>query len=298
MDSPNDNAPPPLTDGTHRVSTSGDVEVSTYLGIAQEREQAAVERRSMGESEPLKPEAIAVIDFGSQYSRLIARRVREQNVYCELISATAPRAAVDALDLKGIILSGGPASVYGDGAPMAQPWVFESGVPVLGICYGMQLLAHQLGGSVVPATEREYGFAVVHKNDPSPLFDGLDGETAVWMSHGDRIRRDAAPGSAPLAYSGELARGGDDERRRAVRHPVPPRGGAHAAGRRRCMRNFALEVCGLSRLDWTPAQLRGRGSGARCGRKWASGRVICALSGGVDSAVTAMLVHRGGGRAS
>ena len=287
MDSPNDNAPPPLTDGTHRVSTSGDVEVSTYLGIAQEREQVSGARRSIGESEPLKPEGIAVIDYGSQYSRLIARRVREQNVYCELISATAPRAAVDGLDLKGIILSGGPASVYGEDAPLAQPWIFESGVPVLGICYGMQLLAHQLGGSVVPAAEREYGFAVVHKNDPSPLFDGLDGETAVWMSHGDRIAT-MPPGFRAVAYTenSPIAAMANDAGMYGIQfHPEV----AHTPQGAEIIRNFAYKVCGASG-SWTPGNFVAE-TVQRIREQVGDGQVICALSGGVDSAVTAQLVH-------
>ena len=130
---------------THRVATTGDLEVSTYLEIAQEREGTSSSAPVF--PEPIRmPEAIAVVDFGSQYSRLIARRIREQNVYCELISPKASREAISNLNLKGIILSGGPSSVYEDNAPMAQPWVFDMGVPVLGICYGMQLIAHQLGG--------------------------------------------------------------------------------------------------------------------------------------------------------
>ena len=287
MDSPNDNPPPPLTDGTHRVSTSGDVEVSTYLGIAQEREQPSGERRSGGGPDPLKPEAIAVIDFGSQYSRLIARRVREQNVYCELISPHASREAVAGLDLKGIVLSGGPASVYGEGAPLAQPWIFESGVPVLGICYGMQLLAHQLGGSVVPAAEREYGFAVVHKNDPSPLFDGLDGETAVWMSHGDRIAT-MPPGFRAIAYTenSPIAAMANDAGMYGIQfHPEV----AHTPQGAEIIRNFAHKVCGLSG-SWTPGNFVAE-TVQRIREQVGGGRVICALSGGVDSAVTAKLVH-------
>ena len=287
MDPSNDNAPPPLTDGTHRVSTSGDVEVSTYLGIAQEREQGSGARRSIGEAEPLKPEAVAVIDYGSQYSRLIARRVREQNVYCELISPTASREAVAGLNLKGIILSGGPASVYGEGAPMAQPWIFESGVPVLGICYGMQLLAHQLGGSVVPAAEREYGFAVVHKNDPSPLFDGIDGETTVWMSHGDRI--DALPpGFRAIAYTenSPVAAMTNGAGMYGIQfHPEV----VHTTQGAEIIRNFAYKVCGASGR-WTPGNFVAE-TVQRIREQVGDGRVICALSGGVDSAVTAQLVH-------
>ena len=266
---------------------SGDVEVAAYLGIAQERENAQRERPPGAAPPPLKPEAIAVIDYGSQYSRLIARRVREQNVYCELIAPDATRDAVAGLDLKGIILSGGPASVYSEGAPLAQPWALDSGVPVLGICYGMQLLAHQLGGSVEPATEREYGFAVVRKNAPSDLFDGLDGEIGVWMSHGDRIGQ-IPPGFRAIAYSDNspVAAMANDAGMLGIQfHPEV----AHTPHGAEIIRNFAYKVCGASGT-WTPGNFVAE-SVRRIREQVGGGRVICALSGGVDSAVTAKLVH-------
>jgi GMP synthase (glutamine-hydrolysing) len=136
------------TDSTHRVSTTGDVEVSTYLEIASGEVRAKVGasgRTPADAGAPPKRDTIAILDFGSQYSRLIARRVREQNVYCEILPADAKRDAIKDVDLAGIILSGGPASVYEEGAPQAPAWVFDAGVPVLGICYGMQLIAHQRG---------------------------------------------------------------------------------------------------------------------------------------------------------
>ena len=275
----------PATPGARHAS--GDVEVAAYLGIAQERENAQRERPPGAAPPPLKPEAIAVIDYGSQYSRLIARRVREQNVYCELISPDATRDAVAGLDLKGIILSGGPASVYSEGAPLAQPWALDSGVPVLGICYGMQLLAHQLGGSVEPATEREYGFAVVRKNAPSDLFDGLDGEIGVWMSHGDRIGQ-IPPGFRAIAYSDNspVAAMANDAGMLGIQfHPEV----AHTPHGAEIIRNFAYKVCGASGT-WTPGNFVAE-SVRRIREQVGGGRVICALSGGVDSAVTAKLVH-------
>ncbi len=281
-----DNSPVPPAE-SHRVATSGDVEVSTYLEIAQEREGA--HGAGPADRGPERPgaEAIAVVDFGSQYSRLIARRVREQNVYCVLVPPDAPREAVAGLDLKGIILSGGPASVYEEGAPLAQPWIFDAGVPVLGICYGMQLVAHQLGGAVARAAQREYGFAVIHRNDPSVLFEGLDDESPVWMSHGDRI--DALPpGFRAVAYSenSPIAAMANDAGVYGIQfHPEV----AHTPQGARVLRNFVYRACGASG-SWTPGNFVAD-SVQRIREQVGDGRVICALSGGVDSAVTAKLVH-------
>ena len=281
-----DNSPVPPAE-SHRVATSGDVEVSTYLEIAQEREGA--HGASVADRSPERPgaEAIAVVDFGSQYSRLIARRVREQNVYCVLVPPDAPREAVAGLDLEGIILSGGPASVYEEGAPLAQPWIFDAGVPVLGICYGMQLVAHQLGGTVARAAQREYGFAVIHRNDPSVLFEGLDDESPVWMSHGDRI--DALPpGFRAVAYSenSPIAAMANDAGVYGIQfHPEV----AHTPQGARVLRNFVYRACGASG-SWTPGNFVAD-SVQRIREQVGGGRVICALSGGVDSAVTAKLVH-------
>ncbi len=290
---PDDNTPTPPSDSahgadsSHRVATSGDVEVSTYLGIAQEREGAGSGRRDGAEPAKVGAEAIAIIDYGSQYSRLIARRVREQNVYCELVPPDASRDAVAGLNLKGIILSGGPASVYEEGAPFAQPWIFDAGVPVLGICYGMQLIAHQLGGSVAGAAEREYGFAVIHKNDPSLLLAGLDDETPVWMSHGDRIDS-LPPGFRAIAYSenSPIAAMANDAGMYGIQfHPEV----AHTPQGVQVLRNFAYEVCGVAG-SWTAGNFAAEAI-QRIRDQVGDGHVICALSGGVDSAVTAKLVH-------
>tara|TARA_B100000686_G_scaffold355345_1_gene473070 strand:- start:8756 stop:10483 length:1728 start_codon:yes stop_codon:yes gene_type:complete len=271
---------------THRIATTGDLEVSTYLEIAQEREGTSSSAPAF--PEPIRmPEAIAVVDFGSQYSRLIARRIREQNVYCELISPKASREAISNLNLKGIILSGGPSSVYEDNAPMAQPWVFDMGVPVLGICYGMQLIAHQLGGEVAPATEREYGFAVIHKNNPSTLFENLDKELAVWMSHGDRISN-LPPGFNSIAYSenSPVAAMGNDSNIFGIQfHPEV----VHTPQGTEVLRNFAYKICNIAG-DWTPGNFVSE-TIERIKKQVGNGKVICALSGGVDSAVTAKLVH-------
>ena len=146
-------------------------------------------------------ESIAILDYGSQYSYLIARRVREQNVYCELLPHDVPVERIKALSPRGFILSGGPSSVYDKGAPLLLEYVLDAGLPILGICYGMQLLAYHLGGEVAPSGQREYGPAELQlAEEPSPLFLGLPSTFGVWMSHGDRIMR-LPPGFNPMAHT-------------------------------------------------------------------------------------------------
>ncbi len=280
------------SDSSHRVSTTGDVEVSTYLEIAREKDARREPAARGGEPVPGLPEpteVIAILDFGSQYSRLIARRIREQNVYCELLPHDAGRDAVAGYNLKGIVLSGGPASVYEAGAPQAPAWVFDAGVPVLGICYGMQLIAHQLGGVVAQGREREFGHAVIHQDGgPSPLFGGLDPEIPVWMSHGDRIDQ-MPPGFRALAYSenSPVAAMVSDAGIYGIQfHPEV----AHTPQGVEILRNFVLRVCGCGG-DWTPGNFVAE-TVQRIRAQVGDGKVICALSGGVDSAVTAMLIHQ------
>ena len=177
--------PPP--DESHRIATTDDIEVSTYLEIAKEigGEQPAETETAVSGAER---EAIIVLDFGSQYNMLIARRVRECRVYCELLPHDTPWEKIAHLNPRGFILSGGPASVYAPNAPLAPAYVYESRLPVLGICYGMQVITKQLGGQVMPGTRREYGHAVMHISQvDSPLFAGLPESTPVWMSHGDNL---------------------------------------------------------------------------------------------------------------
>jgi GMP synthase (glutamine-hydrolysing) len=270
-----------------RVRTSDDLEVSTYLEIAREREGEAP--RGGEPRAPAQPETVVVLDFGSQYSMLIARRVRECNVYCELLPWDTSWEKVQELKPRGFILSGGPASVYDEGAPLAPTYVFESGLPVLAICYGMQLLAHQLGGRVAPSTEREYGHAVIHQGDgDSEVFAGLPSSMPVWMSHGDRIV-ELPPGFRSLAHtenSPYAVMANDSGIIGLQFHPEV----AHTPQGKALIENFLTRVCGC-RGDWTPGNFIAD-SILRIRERVGEGHVICALSGGVDSAVTAALVHK------
>ena len=277
--------PNPSNESAGRISTSDDIEVGTYLEIAQAD-------RVTGDNPPIdeRMKTIVIIDFGSQYSRLIARRVRESNTYCEVISHDSGREILDEQDVIGVILSGGPNSVYEDDAPLAPTWVFDAGVPVLGICYGMQLIAHQLGGKVEPGTEREYGHAVVHKDGPdNVLFDGLETEIPVWMSHGDRIEV-LPPGFRSMAYTenSPLAVMGNEEGTLfgLQFHPEV----VHTPQGAEILKNFVFGVCKAAG-DWTPANFVSD-TVARIKEQVGGGKVICALSGGVDSTVAAALIHR------
>ena len=274
--------PPP----SHRVATSDDLEVSAYLEIAKEKGG----QQSHPEAPAAPPrETILIIDFGSQYSRLIARRVRESSVYCEIIPHDAPWEAVEGLNPKGVILSGGPASVYEPGAPLAPAWVFDSGLPVLGICYGMQAMVHQLGGKVAPSDKREYGHAVLHQNAADEdLFQGLPPALPVWMSHGDRIV-EAPPGFVSLAYTDNspVAATGNGHGMIGIQfHPEV----AHTPQGKELIHNFLYKICGCGG-QWTAGNFVAEATAA-IKEQVGDGKVICALSGGVDSAVAATLVHR------
>ncbi len=232
-------------------------------------------------------DSLAILDFGSQYAQLIARRVREAHVYCELFPWDAPAETVLALRPRGFILSGGPASVYAPGAPTLPGYVLESGLPVLGICYGMQLLTHTLGGQVNPSPEREYGPATVETPRSNPLLSARS--FPVWMSHGDRIT-ELPPGFTALAKSGNspFAAMGDVSRNYygLQFHPEVK----HTEGGAEILRRFAVEICGCA-PDWTPASIIEE-SIARVRAQVGGERVLAAVSGGVDSSVAAALVHR------
>ena len=271
---------------TRRIAAGGDVEVSTYPEIAEERGGL----RPIPEN-PQKAgdESVVVVDFGSQYSRLIARRVREARVYCEIVPHDAAWDQVAHLNPKGVILSGGPASVYEPDAPMAPMWIYERHLPILGICYGLQVLAHQLGGKVVPGSRREYGHAVLHQNAAdSPIFADLPSSTTVWMSHGDQVL-EMPPGFRSLAYTDNspIAVMGNDEGVLGLQfHPEV----VHTPEGKKVIENFLYHIC-RCRGAWTASNFVEESIG-RIRAEVGDGKVVCALSGGVDSAVAATLVHR------
>jgi GMP synthase (glutamine-hydrolysing) len=271
---------------SRRVATSDDLEVSTYLEIARAKESKLPysEQRPSGIEE-----AIVVVDFGSQYSRLIARKVRELQVYCEIVPADTAWEQVSAINPKGVILSGGPSSVYDADAALAPTWVYENSLPILGICYGMQVLAHQLGGKVVAGLKREYGHAVLHQNSPGqPLFANLPDSLPVWMSHGDQIE-ELPPNFVSLGYTenSPVAVIGNGENIFGLQfHPEV----AHTVHGKTFLENFLYLICEC-RKSWT-AQSFVNAAINSIGKQVGDGKVICALSGGVDSAVTATLIQK------
>ena len=270
---------------SRRVATSDDLEVSTYLEIAAEKEGRAPEPQAGPRD---VQEAIVIIDFGSQYSRLIARRIRDLKVYCEIVPHSVTWSDVISLNPKGVILSGGPSSVYETDAPLAPAWVYAKGLPVLGICYGMQVLAHQLGGKVTPGLKREYGHTVIHQNTlDSPLFHGLPPSIPVWMSHGDQIAQ-LPPGFKSLAYSDNsptAVMGSDSGVLGLQFHPEV----VHTQDGRKMLENFLYLICGCQGA-WTPSNFV-KHTIQEIKQQVGTGKVLCALSGGVDSAVTATLIH-------
>ena len=236
-------------------------------------------------------DAIAVLDFGSQYAQLIARRVRELHVYSELFPWDSSAQRVLALQPKGFILSGGPASIYEPQAPQIPAFVLESGLPVLGICYGMQALTHALGGRVAPSGRREYGPAQVQTLSPNPLL--ADGSQPVWMSHGDRIEA-PPPGFQPLARSenSPIAAMGDPRRGYygVQFHPEV----RHTPGGLDLLRRFVFEVC-RAQAEWTPESIISA-SVERIQSMVGEEPVLSAVSGGVDSSVATAMVQRAVGQ--
>jgi GMP synthase (glutamine-hydrolysing) len=279
----------------HRVLAPDDAEVEAYLETALKAPapvRAAGDRPDRGE-----PDSVVVLDFGSQFAQLIARRIRELNVYSELIPHDTPWAEIERRRPRAIVLSGGPNSVYDVDAPKPDAAVWRGDIPVLGICYGAQLMALELGGDVLPTSKREYGPATVTITDEDGLFRGLERNQPVWMSHGDSITRlpegfrsTATTGSSPFA--GLAA---PDRNLYGIQfHPEV----VHTPAGKDVLRNFVLGIAG-AQPSWTPAnfieqtvsEIRTRVD-AHAGATASDGLVICALSGGVDSAVAAALVHR------
>ena len=232
---------------------------------------------------------IVILDFGSQYTQLIARRIREFNVFSVVLPCTAPLEKILALKPKGIVLSGGPSSVYDEAAPKADPAILSAGLPVLGICYGLQFMTHHLGGKVVAAAAREYGHAEVEIVDPVALFHGLPESLQVWMSHGDHAET-LAPGFRITAKTANAIAGIADESRRlwAVQfHPEV----AHTKHGMELLKNFAVNICGATQ-DWTPAHFITSTVAKIREQVGETGHAICGLSGGVDSSVAAVLVAK------
>ena len=275
------------------VAASDESGVSGSLGIAQRPESLGPTVESAPDAAGANPrsvtEGVVVVDFGSQYSHLIARRIRELKVYSEIVPASATWDTVAKLNPKGVVLSGGPASVYEPGAPQVPSWVLERGLPVLGICYGMQALAHQMGGKVTPGLKQEYGSATLHQNPPAgPLFQGLPPSFQVWMSHGDRVDF-LPPDSTTLAFtenSPVAAMGVGDRIFGLQFHPEVN----HTPLGTSILENFLIRIC-QCQGTWTPGNFLSDAI-ARVREQVGDRKVICALSGGVDSTVTAALLHR------
>ena len=278
----------------HRVLAPDDAEVEAYLETAL---KAPAPDRIDGDAASA-PGPVVVLDFGSQFAQLIARRVRELDVYSELLPHDTSFADLERRGTRAIILSGGPMSVYDEGAPKPDPAVWSGRIPVLGICYGAQLMAHELGGDVLPASHREYGPANVTITAPdATLFGGLERDQPVWMSHGDSITRlpegfDSTAQTDSTPFAGLQA---PDRNLYGIQfHPEV----VHTPRGKDVLRNFVTGIAGVAPswtatnfIDTTVDGIRDRVD-AHARATGSDGKVICALSGGVDSAVAAALVHR------
>jgi GMP synthase (glutamine-hydrolysing) len=232
---------------------------------------------------------ILILDFGSQYTQVIARRIRECQVYSEIIRFDTPAAEIAAMQPKGLILSGGPASVYDKGAPQVDPGIFSLGVPILGICYGLMLMAHHLDGRVVFTGRREYGAGVLHLEKRSELFDGLGNQLDVWNSHGDEVT--ALPKGFRVVGTTDgcdFAAVEDPERKLYALqfHPEV----AHTPRGKEILQNFVYHICHCA-MDWTMGSFIEEAC-ARVRKQVGDDKVVLGLSGGVDSSVTAALLHK------
>jgi GMP synthase (glutamine-hydrolysing) len=241
-----------------------------------------------GQSIAKPEELVVVLDFGAQYNQLIARRIRECRVYCEILPCDTPAQDLLARRPKGIVLSGGPSSVYEEGAPLCDPKLFEAGIPILGICYGMQLMGKLLGGEVRAGAQREFGRTELTILDDGDLFQGLNPRLIAWMSHGDRVER-VPPGFVETARTGSALAAMSDRKRRLFGVQFHPEV-VHTPWGIEVFRSFLYQQCGCNET-WTPESVVTQAVAA-VREQVGKGKVACALSGGVDSAVTAALVHR------
>ncbi len=235
-----------------------------------------------------KRETVLILDFGSQYTQLIARRVREARVYSEILPYNTPWEQIAARHPKAIILSGGPSSVFDPDSPHPDPRVYRFSGPLLGICYGMQLLVHHLGGRVEKAERQEYGKAEIQLLGRSPLFGSLEGNLPVWMSHGDRIAQ-LPPGYVEIARTPSALAAMQDPGGRIFGLQFHPEV-VHTPQGREILENFLFGICGC-RGDWTVASFVEEAV-SEIRRRIGEGHAVCGLSGGVDSTVAALLVHR------
>ena len=232
---------------------------------------------------------ILILDFGSQYTQVIARRIRECQVYSEIVRFDTPASEIAKLKPNGLILSGGPASVYDDGAPNIDPQIFALGIPVLGICYGMQLMAHHLGGQVEFSARREYGPGMLRVTNSSQLFDGIGEQIDIWSSHGDKVT--ALPAGFRAAARSENSQFGaiEDPERKLYGLQFHPEV-AHTPRGKEILQNFVYHICHCA-MDWTMGSFIEEAC-ARIREQVGDQKVVLGLSGGVDSSVTAALLHK------
>jgi len=232
---------------------------------------------------------ILIVDFGSQYNQLIARRVREHHVYCQIEPPDIPLAVIRDLNPEGIILSGGPASIYEKNSPRVDAGIFNLGIPILGICYGLQFMVHALGGEVIAAAKREYGFAELNIRHATGVLTGVEKTTRCWMSHGDAIGRLPAGFRATAATPNTPVAAAEDAGRRFYGLQFHPEV-VHTPEGKKILGNFLFAVCGCKR-NWTMKSFA-RDAVAEIRQQVGDGKVILGLSGGVDSSVAAVLLHQ------
>ena len=238
-------------------------------------------------------ETIIILDFGSQYTQLIARRIRENRVFCEIVPYNQPVRTLRDKNLKGIVLSGGPSSVFDPGAPFCTKEIFELGIPVLGICYGLQLIGKLFGGELERSQKREYGKAIIQIDRQEDLFQGVKDNTVVWMSHGDHLSR-PPEGFEVLAHTENITNAGIGSREKKIYglqfHPEV----AHTEEGKKILQNFLFRICGC-KGSWTTESFIDN-TNHRIREQVRDGQVVLGLSGGVDSSVCAVLVNRAIGR--